>query len=208
MYVLRYTATYTSSDSLPDVWTCHRRYYVRSWESRDMLIDALVRVFGPNLTVFGLLVVGIAVEKYYVSRVTVFTNVLALNVSFLNLEQAPRLLVWYGDLGLVLGVYGMAAYLLNAKTWKLYNVPAFTLYASLPVAAVILASPGDWWVALLVAGVVNFVGGMLLESGGIPVAHWGPRHGEVSRFIRTKTMEYVDGYGVHQKVDLDVGFEP
>lgn len=173
-----------------------------------MLIDALVRIFGPNLPAFGLLVVGIAVEKYYVSRVTVFTNVLALNVSFLSLDQAPRFLVWYGDIGLLLGVYGMAAYLLDMKTWRLYNLPAFTMYASLPVAAVVLAAPSDWWIALLLAGVVNFVGGIVLESEGVAVAHWGPRHGEVSRFIRTKTMEFVDPYGVHQKVDLEIGFEP
>jgi hypothetical protein len=152
-----------------------------------------------------LLFVGIVVEKYYVSRVMTFTNVLALNMSFLNLETAPRFLVWYGDLGLILGVYGMLAYLVNAETGKLYRVPAFTMYASLPVAAVILAAPGDWWVALLVAGTVNFVGGVVLESElGIDVAHWGPRHGEVTRFIETGRMTYLDG-AVRRKVDLALG---
>lgn len=171
-----------------------------------MLIDALVRSFGADLPVFALLFIGIVVEKYYVSRVTVFTNVLALNMSFLSLENAPRMLVWYGDIGLLLGIYGMLAYLLDAKTWRLYNVPAFTLYASLPVAAVILAAPSDWWTALFVAGVVNFIGGVVLESElGIDVAHWGPRAGPVSRFINTTRMEYIDARGVHQKVDLALG---
>ncbi|WP_418281909.1 hypothetical protein [Halorubrum sp. DTA98] len=170
-----------------------------------MLIDALVRAFGANLPIFTLLFVGIVVEKYYVSRVTTFTNVLALNMSFLNLETAPRFLVWYGDLGLILGVYGMLAYLVNAETGKLYRVPAFTMYASLPVAAVILAAPGDWWVALLVAGTANLVGGVVLESElGIDVAHWGPRHGEVTRFIETGRMTYLDG-AVRRKVDLALG---
>lgn len=174
-----------------------------------MLIDAFTRVFGTNLSVFALLFVGIAVEKYYVSRVTVFTNVIALNVSFLSLDQAPRSLVWYGDLGLLLGLYGIAAYLLNAKTLRVYNVPAFTLYASLPVAAVILASPNDWWIALLAAGLVNFAGSEVLESEfDISVAHWGPRPGPVSRFIKSETMEYIDPIGVHQKVDLEIGFDP
>lgn len=171
-----------------------------------MLIDALVRVFGADLPIFALLFVGIVVEKYYVSRVTTFTNVLALNMSFLSLETAPRTLIWYGDLGLILGVYGMFAYLINAETGKLYRVPAFTMYASLPVAAVILTSPTDWWIALLIAGIVNFVGGVVLESElGIDVAHWGPRHGEVSRFIDLARMEYIDPHGVHQKVDLALG---
>jgi len=78
-----------------------------------MLIDVLVRVFGHNLPVFALLVIGFAVEKHYVSRVTMFTNAIALNVHFLSLDAAPRLLVWYGDLGLILGVIGFAA---NAPT--------------------------------------------------------------------------------------------
>lgn len=170
-----------------------------------MLIDALTQEFGANLPIFALLFVGIAVEKYYVSRVTTFTNVLALNMSFLSSETVPRFLVWYGDLGLILGVYGMLAYLMNTETGKLYRVPAFTMYASLPVATVILAAPTDWWIALLVGGTLNFVGGVVLKSDfGIDVAHWGPRHGEVSRFIDTRKMEFIDPYGVHQHVDLDL----
>jgi hypothetical protein len=170
-----------------------------------MLIDEFVRVFGSNLPIFALLFIGVVVEKHYVSRVTVFTNVLALNMSFLGLDKAPRLLVWYGDLGLVLGVYGMLAYLLNVKTWWGYNAPAFFAYASLPVAAVVLASPGDWWIALLVGGVVNAVIGWVLSSElNIPIVHWGPRPGPVSRFIKTARMTYPDGM-VTRKVDLDLG---
>ena len=71
-----------------------------------MLIDALARAFGANLPIFAWLFVGIVVKKFHVSRVTTFTNVLALNMSFLSLETTPRFLVWYGDLGLILGVYG------------------------------------------------------------------------------------------------------
>lgn len=171
-----------------------------------MLIDVLVRTFGANLPIFALIFVGIAVEKYYVSRVTTFTNVLALNMAFLGLDTAPRFLVWYADLGLIIGVVGMFAYLVDAKTGTLYQIPAFTLYASLPVAAVILAEPSNWWVALLVAGTVNFIGGVVLESEfGIDISHWGPRHGEVNRFIESARMEYIDAHGVHQKVDLEVG---
>lgn len=174
-----------------------------------MLIDTLIRVFGPNLPAFGLLVIGILVEKHYASRATVFTNVLALNTHLLSLNQAPRLHVWFGDLGLVLGLYGIAAYALNAKSGILYNFPAFTLYSSLPVALVILTPVENFVPALILAVVVNFAGGILItELFGIKITHWGPRHGEVSRFIQKARMEYVDAYGVVQKVDLDVGFDP
>jgi len=174
-----------------------------------MLIDALVRVFGNDLPIFALLFIGIAVEKHYVSRITVFTNVLALNMSLLSLNQAPRLLVWYGDLGFLLGLYGFAAYLLNAKTTPLYNFPAYSLYSSLPVALVILVGPDGWLIALIFASALSLAVGYILEEElGLEIAHWGPRPGPVSRFIQTATMEYKDAYGVHQKVDLDVGFEP
>ena len=171
-----------------------------------MLINTLTGIFGTNLPIFALLFIGIVVEKYYVSRVTTFTNVIALNMSFLNLETVPRFLVWYGDLGLLLGIYGMLAYLLNAKTGKVYRIPAFTMYASLPVAAVILTAPMNWWLAVLVAGIVNVVGGVVFElEFGIDVTHWEPRHGEVSRFINTRKMEFIDPHGVHQHVDLELG---
>lgn len=171
-----------------------------------MLIDMLVRVFGADLPILALLFVGILVEKYYVSRVTVFTNVIALNISFLSIDQAPRSLVWYGDLGLILGAYGLLCYLLNVKTWWGYNGPAFLLYASLPVAVVILAAPGDWWIALLIGGAMNLIVGWVLEDGlDIPIMHWGPQPGPVSRFIETGTMEFVGPYGVHRHVDLSQG---
>lgn len=170
-----------------------------------MLIDALVQAFGAELPIFALLVVGFAVEKHYVSRVTVFTNTIALNVHFLSLDAVPRALVWYGDLGLLLGLYGFAAYLLNAKTGILYNLPAYTLYSSLPVALVILTAPSGWVAALVLTSLVSFAASYVLEEElGIEVAHWGPRPGQVTRFIRTARMTYPDR-GVIRKVDLALG---
>ncbi|WP_222919105.1 hypothetical protein [Natrinema sp. SYSU A 869] len=170
-----------------------------------MLIDALVRLFGHNLPVLALLVVGFAVEKHYVSRVTVFTNTIALNVHFLSLDEAPRLLVWYGDLGLLLGLYGFTAYLLSVKTSILYNLPAYTLYSSLPVALVILTGPNGWLAALVLASLVSLVAGHMLEEElGMNIAHWGPRPGQVTRFVETARMRYLDG-AVTRTVDLSLG---
>lgn len=170
-----------------------------------MLIDALVRTFGHSLPVLALLLVGFAVEKHYVSRVTVFTNTIALNVHFLSLDIAPRALVWYGDLGLLLGLYGFTAYLFNWKTGILYNLPAYTLYSSLPVALVIFTAPNGWVATLILASLGSLGASYMLEEQlGIYVAHWGPRHGELSRFIRTAQMTYQDGV-VLRKVDLALG---
>jgi len=170
-----------------------------------VLIDILVRLFGHNLPVLALLIVGFAVEKHYVSRVTVFTNTIALNVHFLSLEAVPSLLVWYADIGLILGLYGFAAYLLSEKTSILYNLPAYTLYSSLPVAVVILGGPNGWLVALALATLLNIAAEYLIEEEfGVKIAHWGPKPGQVSRFIETARMVYEDG-SIIREVDLAVG---
>lgn len=170
-----------------------------------MLINVLTRALGPGLPVLALLIVGFTVEKHYVSRVTVFTNTIALNVHFLSLSEAPRLLIWYGDLGLILGLYGFAAYIVNSKTSILYNLPAYTFYSSLPVAIVILTAPDGWVAALFLASLVAFAAAFVLEEQvNLNVAHWGPRPGQVSRFIRTARMTYQDGF-VTRKVDLELG---
>lgn len=169
-----------------------------------MLIDTLAAA-GPTLPALAMVFVGIAVEKYYVSRVTVFTNAIALYVSLLGVENIPRLMAWYVDFALVLGAYGMAAYLLNKKTVWGYNAAAFLLYASLPVGAVVIVSPEYWLPALLLAGVVNAGAGLWLEEKSVRLAHWGPRPGPVARFVRTTTLEFVDPFGVHQRADLNCG---
>lgn len=152
-----------------------------------------------------LLIVGFAVEKHYVSRVTVFTNTIALNVHFLALDQAPRLIVWYGDLGLVLGLFGFVAYLFNRKTGILYNLPAYTFYSSLPVALVIFTAPDGWMVVLFISSLLSFAASYVMEEElGISMAHWGPRPGQVSRFIKAARMTYPDA-GVIRKVDLALG---
>lgn len=170
-----------------------------------MLIDALIQLFGPEISVLALLIVGFAVEKHYVSRVTVFTNTIALNVHLLSLDQSSRLLVSYGNLGLIIGIYGFVAYAINWKTSILYNLPAYSLYSSLPVALVILTGPNRWLPALVLASVVSLGGGYILENEfGINITHWGPRPGQVNRFIETARMKYQDIHGVHE-VDLALG---
>jgi len=170
-----------------------------------MFIHALIQLFGPKLSVFALLLVGFAVEKHYVSRVIVFTNTIALNIHLLSLEQRPWLLISYANLGLVFGICGFVAYAINWKTSILYNLPAYSLYSSLPVAVVILVGPNGWLPALILASVVSLGGGHVLENEfGIEITHWGPRPGQVNRFIKTARMRYQDIHGVHE-VDLALG---
>lgn len=90
------------------------------------------------ITIITLLVIGIEVEQYYVSRVTVFTNSVALLVHF---ERLNFIGVSYGlftVLGLILGGYGMLAYTLNESLSDIYYDAVFYLYSSATVGIVIL----------------------------------------------------------------------
>lgn len=99
----------------------------------------------------------------------------------------------------------MAAYLLNARTGILFNFPVYALYSSFPVGVVILAGPDGWVAALVLTSVVSLVVGYVLEEEfGFEVSHWGPRPGQVSRFIRTARMTYPEA-DVIRKVDLSIG---
>lgn len=55
-----------------------------------MLNNMLIQSFGPGLPVLALLFIGTVVEKYYGSRVTVLSNTIALNGSFLSLDKDRR----------------------------------------------------------------------------------------------------------------------
>lgn len=154
-----------------------------------MLIEALIQLFGPKISVLVLLLVGFAVEKHYVSRVTVFTNTIALNVHLLPLEQRPWMLVSYANLGLVFGISGFVAYTMNWRTGVLYNLPAYSLYPSLPIALVILIDPNGWLPTLVLASLGSLVGGHVLDTEfRVDISHWGPRSGQVNRFIQTARM--------------------
>jgi hypothetical protein len=170
-----------------------------------MLIEALIQLFGPKISVLALLLVGFAVEKHYVSRVTVFTNTVALNVHLLSLEQRPWLLVSYANSRLVFGICGFVAYTFNWRSNILYNLPAYSLYSSLPVALVILIGPNGWLPALVLASLVSLVGGHVLDTKfEVNISHWGPRSGQINRFIETARMKYEDIHGIHE-VDLALG---
>lgn len=173
-----------------------------------MLIDWLAAWLGPSLAIFALLFIGIVVEKHYVSRVTVFTNVLALNLHILTLEEIPFVIILFGDIGLILGAYGMLAYLLNTTTIKLYRYSAFFAYSSFPVAAVILASPNDFIWVLVFAGVLNFiVAWVLVEGFDWSLFHDGPHHGEVTRFIESESLEITDPRIGRLIVDLKEAYD-
>lgn len=154
-----------------------------------MLIELLPGWVLQSLSAIGLLIVGYIVERHYVSRVTCFTNALALNVYVLGLSNPSRLLTLYTDLGVIFGVIGLAAYADRATLGDWYYLPAFFLYASLPVGAVILL-PTPFLSTLIVAGIANYLAGVAVNESGRRVIYDGALPGSVSRFLDDHQLDY------------------
>jgi hypothetical protein len=66
--------------------------------------------YAQHLDVFALIVIGLLVEKRFVSRTSVFANTVAVNVHFYQNPPFEPLLVWYANIGLVFGAVAILAY--------------------------------------------------------------------------------------------------
>ncbi|NHN46396.1 hypothetical protein G9464_02110 [Halostella sp. JP-L12] len=100
-----------------------------------------IAILLPELS---LLLIGYVVEKHYVSRVTCFTNVLALNVHFLTIGESGFWLGLYADLGLLLGIWGFIHYFYQESLSKDYYQISHVGYSSLVVGAIILYPHIEW----------------------------------------------------------------
>jgi len=103
-----------------------------------MWLQSAPEFIAANLAVFGLLVVGFLVEKQYVNRPAIFANTLALNVHVYQLLMPPEWLVWYANIGLLVGAYAIIAYgIEESLSSDFYSVAMYT-YSSIPVGLLIL----------------------------------------------------------------------
>ncbi|MFC3477653.1 hypothetical protein [Halobacterium litoreum] len=109
-----------------------------------MLIDLLPTSLAALIPELSLLLIGYVVEKHYVSRVTCFTNVLALNVHFLTVGESGLWLGLYADLGLLLGAWGFLHYMEQESLSRDYYQVSHILYSSLVVGAIILYPHIEW----------------------------------------------------------------
>lgn len=139
------------------------------------------------ITIGTLLVLGFFVEEYYVSRLTVFSNSVAL-ITFLNrVQRLDWILILYGAVGGLMGVLGIMFYLQQEEIWVEYYELVFFMYSSAPIGIFILLSLllTPHWVLLIPAILVGAgVNSKLLLSIkektvpvndlplAIPVAQW------------------------------------
>lgn len=122
-----------------------------------MWIDLLPTVIQQNIAIISLLIVGFFVEKHYISRLSVFSNAIALNLYADQLPQPGTILSIYVDIGVTLGGIGLLAYLLNEELGGYYYDTTYFAYSSLAVGLVMLLPHQSLWpiFALILAGIGN-----------------------------------------------------
>lgn len=149
----------------------------------------------------GLIFIGIVVERHYVSRVTCFTNSLALVSHVGTIPDPGFLLATYAELGLVAGGVGIWFYLANNSLPDWYYLIALALFSGLPVASVILFQT-QWLLALLVAAAVS-VGLTAALPEDYRVAHMDSMPGAVYRYAEGRTIEHINR-SIGYAVDIDL----
>lgn len=94
--------------------------------------------FTEHLDVFGLIVLGLLVEKHYVSRPSVFANTIAVNIHFYQNPPFEPLPIWYANIGLVFGALAIFSYGAEESLPGGFYKTSLLVYSSLPAALVIL----------------------------------------------------------------------
>lgn len=135
-----------------------------------------------------LILIGLVIERHYVSRVTVFGNAMALTAHAITVQDLSPVLTAYVEVGILLGAYGLFKYVREESIGQPYYVVSYYLYSSLPVGLIIFLPAGDV-VSFVLATVVHI--GMALFAGGVsPFVYSGARPYEVAHFIRNNTIKY------------------
>jgi hypothetical protein len=166
-----------------------------------MIVENLPPELLYGLPQIGLILIGIIVEQHYVSRVTCFTNSLALYVHVGTLTNPGLWLGIYADIGILLGVIGFIAYHYQVSLPNYYYVMALFAYSGLPVALVIL-SGSQWIGGLLIAVFITLVA-VYLAPSDIKFGYTKSIPGSVYTYAEGRTIQYTDfDTGYSAKIDL------
>ncbi|MCU4744772.1 hypothetical protein OB955_21360 [Halobacteria archaeon AArc-m2/3/4] len=120
-----------------------------------LLFDALPWWLAAPLLQLGLLVAGMALDETYVNRATVLAGALALAVHAVVAGSTGLMVGLYLDIGLVVGVYGLYAYVVDAYVDNWFRIAAYFLYSPLAVFLVILLPDVVFPIAIVAAGYAN-----------------------------------------------------
>lgn len=168
-----------------------------------MIVENLPPDLTLILTEVSLLIIGIVAEKHYVSRLTSFTNAVALTIHLLSQSETGFWIGIYVDLSILLGVIGLYAYIQEQRLPEGYYLISFFLFSSVNVALVIGLSSFSFFVPLGIGIIVQLI---LARVGGEGLVHFGDFSGAVKRFHQQNDLTITDQYG-HRKYDFSDWFQ-
>lgn len=102
-----------------------------------------------------LLGTGMALDETYVNRTTVLAGAIALAVHSINSGGLWLPLSLYLDVGLIVGVYGLYAYVVDGYVPGWFRLLAFMLYSPLSILLVLIFPDVLFFVSLAIAGYAN-----------------------------------------------------
>lgn len=177
------------------------------------LLPESIAVLIPALS---LVLIGHIVEEHYVGRITCFSNVMALNVHYLTIGETGLLLRIHANLGLLLGVYGLWAYIQRESLSSTYYNFVHLFYSSFVVGTILLYPQANWIFSFvlddpslpltLLVGLVLLFNFILLDDAD-DLHYTGGVHPDVVSFIKKWEIRVPDGSGGYQMVPLREWFK-
>lgn len=109
-------------------------------ESLGFIVSSLPWWLAAPILQLTVLTVGMALDETYVNRTTVLTGAIATHIHVFVAGDAGILVSVYADLGLVIGAYGLYAYVIDGYVSGWFRILAFFVYSPLSVFLVILTA--------------------------------------------------------------------
>ncbi|ELY48886.1 hypothetical protein [Natronolimnohabitans innermongolicus] len=108
--------------------------------SLGFLVSSLPWWIAVPLLQLAVLVVGMALDETYVNRTTVLMGAIATHIYILIAGSAGVLVSLYADFGLVVGAYGLYAYVIDGYVGGWFRLLAYYVYSPLSVLLVVLTA--------------------------------------------------------------------
>lgn len=105
----------------------------------ELWISILPAVLIQKLGPLSLVAVGYLVEKNFVGRIATFSNALAINLHIFTINNPHQLLVWYANIGIIMGVLALVSYGIQQSLSRYFYFISWA-YSSIVVGLIILAT--------------------------------------------------------------------
>jgi len=123
-----------------DLWDVNNEFWaiiVQSKFTEEKEFN-IIEWINNNLDILGLLIIGLIVEVHYVSRISNFTNSIALYLFYTRNRIHNPLLQIYVIIGIFLGLIGIVSYMMDESLPSEYYAFCMVFYNSATIALIML----------------------------------------------------------------------